>query len=1005
MIEDNSNTIDPEIDETDIDNEVVAEGEVVETADSEAEETVETSETDSAASNVATSQTSSNPDMPVIGSIVETMYGKMKTISITQEMEKSYLDYAMSVIVSRALPDVRDGLKPVHRRILYSMYKAGIHHSSGYKKSARIVGDVLGRYHPHGDAPVYMALVRLAQEFSMRYQLIDGQGNFGSIDGDSPAAMRYTEARLAKISQELLLDLNKDTVPFVDNFDGSLQEPTVLPGKLPNLLLMGSEGIAVGMATKIPPHNLTEVCQAIIATIKAGKAAAIEQKEPTDQAQGVTDPNATVATDTDTKTKASKKAATDASGEPSLTAAIDEVLATDSRVLAGEFTTDISFDDIMTYINGPDFPTAGIIYDFKTIKEAYQTGKGKVVIRAKASIEEGKKGAQIIITELPYQVNKARLLMKIADLVRDKKIMGIRDLNDDSDRKGLQITVDLKRDAMPKVVLNKLFKYTELQTSFSVNMVALNSEGTPQLMNIKQILREYIAHRQLMVVKRSQFELAEARDRAHILEGLLIALNNLDDVIETIRRSPDTDAARQALIAKFGLSEVQATAILEMQLKRLAALERQKIEDEFKTIKETITKLLTLLGSPQRILDVVVNETQELITNYGDKRRTKLVKGKIGEFSEEDLIANEAAVITLTETGYIKRLSPSAFRSQARGGKGSTGMKMREEDAVKSLFIAQTHDTLLLFTNQGRVFKMRAFDVADTSKQAKGTAIVNLVNLKPEETVQAVLILDEEADKEKFITLATRDGLIKKTPVKLYQNIRQNGIVAITLNTNDKLVWGKLTSGNDDVMLITYEGKCIRFSEEEVKSSNRDTKGVKGITLRKGDYVIGVEVFNVNDEALTDNKKSTFKQLLVVTEKGLGKRTQLTEYPIQKRSGMGVKVAEITTRTGNVTAAKMVTHEHEEMVITTTDGQTIKLPITKQSIPVLTRPTQGVILMRLKGENRVAAVALTWKEQIAPENGVSGGAPQESSVENGDDEDETADDSETEVETTTETNE
>lgn len=891
----------------------------------------------------------------LIGSIDHGRFGRIKNISITSEMEKSYLDYAMSVIVSRALPDVRDGLKPVHRRILYSMYRSGIHHSSSYKKSARIVGDVLGRYHPHGDSSVYMALVRLAQDFSMRYPLIDGQGNFGSVDGDSPAAMRYTEARLAKISQELLADIDKKTVDFTDNFDGSMKEPLVLPGRLPNLLLMGSEGIAVGMATKIPPHNLTEICNAIIAMIKQGKAVKHQTISSDEATQAAADKSAKEASENTSE-------ATSAAIDPTLTARIDAVLAQEPKTIAGSFESDITVEEIMTHVQGPDFPTAGIMYDFKAIKEAYHTGRGSIVVRAKTTIEETKKGFQIIVTELPYQVNKAKLIMKIADLVRDKKIEGIRDLNDDSDRKGMTITIDLKRDAIPKVVLNKLFKYTELQSSFSLNMVALNSDGTPQLMNIKHILKEYVQHRQLVIVRRSQFELSEARDRAHILEGLIIALNNLDDVIETIRRSPDTDAARQALMTKFGLSEIQATAILDMQLKRLAALERQKIEDEYKAIKQTINKLLKLLSSQAAILEVVSQETADLIAQYGDERRTKLVKSKVGEFSEEDLVPSETAVITLTETGYIKRLNPSAFRSQSRGGKGTTGMKMRDEDVVKTLISANTHDTVLLFTNQGRVFKLRVYEVPESSRQAKGTAIVNLINLKAEETVQALLTVDEAADKDKFITLATRDGLIKKTAVNLYQNIRQNGIVAITLNDGDHLVWGKVTSGTDHIMLITYEGKSIRFTEEEVKSSARDTKGVKGITLRKGDYVVGVESFNINDAELKDKKHLTFKQLLVVTEKGLGKRTELTQYPLQKRSGMGVKVSEITTRTGNIASARMVTHEHEEMVMTTNDGQTIKLPISPASIPVLTRATQGVILMRLKTGHKVVAVALTLKE-------------------------------------------
>ncbi|MDQ5950728.1 MAG: gyrase subunit [Patescibacteria group bacterium] len=873
-------------------------------------------------------------DVAMIGTTQESKYGKMKYISIVGEMRKSYLDYAMSVIVARALPDVRDGMKPVHRRILYSMYKSGMHHTSAYKKCARIVGDVLGRYHPHGDAPVYGALVRLAQDFSMRYPLIDGQGNFGSVDGDSAAAMRYTEARLAKISSELLADLDKNTVPFTDNFDGSMKEPTVLPGKLPNLLLMGSEGIAVGMATKIPPHNLVEVSNAIISLLGKGGSDRI-----------FTVPSA----------EEYKKVA--AKDEIALqNKLIDELLAADAKDLAGSFTTESTIDDIMEIMQGPDFPTGGIMYDFNQIKEAYRTGKGRVVVRGKAKIEEGKKGGfQIIITELPYQVNKARLLMKIADLVRDKKIEGIRDLNDDSDRTGMQITVDLKRDARPKVVLNKLFKYSELQSTFPINMVALTSEGSPQLLNIRQILMEYISHRQIVIVKRSQYELVEARNRAHILEGLLIALQNLDEVIETIRRAADTDEARMSLMEKFKLSEIQATAILEMQLKRLAALERQKIEDEYKELQEKIKTYITLLLDPKALLGVIKKEIEELISIYGDERKTKLVKGKIGEFSEEDLVPNDATVITLTATGYVKRLSPASFRAQTRGGVGTIGLKMKTEDNVQSLITAQTHDTLLLFTNQGRVFKLKAYEIPEVSRQAKGTAIVNLVNLKPEETVQSILAVDENADQDKFISLATKQGLIKKTAVKLYQNIRQNGIIAIMLNNDDELVWGQVTSGKDDIMLITHEGKCIRFTEEEVKSSQRDTKGVKGITLRGGDYVVGVESIS-EEEAKGDSH-----QLLVITEKGMGKRTLFDQYPVQKRSGMGVKVSDVTKRTGMIAAARKVTGEHKDVVISSQQGQTIKLPLTKNSIPLLTRPTQGVILMRLKGDDKVVAVALTYE--------------------------------------------
>lgn len=888
-----------------------------------------------------------------IGTIEDTRYGKTKFISISEEMRKSYLDYAMSVIVSRALPDVRDGMKPVHRRILYSMYKSGIHHSSAYKKSARIVGDVLGKYHPHGDSSVYGALVRLAQDFSMRYPLVDGQGNFGSVDGDSPAAMRYTEARLAKITGELMADLDKNTVSFIDNFDGSLKEPTVLPAKLPNLLLMGSEGIAVGMATKIPPHNLTEVCNAILSMIDHGTAT----HEPLKQAiagEGEAKPELTDDEKArDILAKTGDKLPTDMKERNIL---IDTIAAADPKWLAGDFETQDGIDQIMEHIKGPDFPTGAIMYDFKTILEGYRTGKGRVVMRGRAKIVESKKGGyQILIDEIPYQVNKARLIMQIADLVRDKKIEGIRDLNDDSDRTGMQITIELKRDAIPKVVLNKLFKYSELQTSFPMNMVALTSDGAPQLLNIRQILMEYVGHRQIVIIRRSQQELLSARDHAHILEGLLIALNHLDEVIEVIRKSPDSEVAKARLMEKFALSDPQATAILEMQLKRLAALERQKIEDEYNEIQKKIDGFLKLLSRPQAVLDVIKTEVQELIVLYGDERRTKLVIGKAGEFSDEDLVANEQVVITLTATGYVKRMTPATFRSQSRGGKGSSGLKMKVEDMVHTIVTANTHDTLLVFTNMGRVFKMRAFEIPEASRQAKGTAMVNLLNLKPNESAQSILAVNEKDDREKFITLTTRKGLIKKTAVKLFDNIRQNGIIAISLNSDDELVWGKLTSGSDDILLISQQGKCIRFSEEEVKPSNRDTKGVKGITLRANDRVIGVESLTKADN--TDPEK----QLLVITQNGMGKRTLLNEYPKQQRSGLGVKVSEISKKTGTIAEASIVTGDHKDLVISTRDGQTIRLAITKKSVPLLSRATQGVILMRLNGDDTVVAVALTFE--------------------------------------------
>jgi DNA gyrase subunit A len=612
-----------------------------------------------------------------------------------------------------------------------------------------------------------------------------------------------------------------------------------------------------------------------------------------------------------------------------------------------------------------------VIYDWPEIMNAYATGRGRVVMRGVAEIEENKSGKyQIIITQLPYQVNKAKLVAKIAYLVREKKLVGISDLRDESDRSGLRVVVDLKRDAKPKAVLNNLYKYTELQSSFPINMVALNSEGTPQLMSIRTVLVEYIRHRQLVVVRRTQFELKAARDRAHILEGLLIALNHLDDVIQTIRESPDSDVARERLMTRFKLTEVQAVAILDMQLRRLAALERQKIEDEYKTLVELMQGLCALLSSPVAILKKIADEVSELQTTYGDKRKTKLIKGKVGELSEEDLIPNEETVITLTETGYIKRQRPDALRTQNRGGMGATGITTRDEDAVKSILTADTHDTLLFFTNFGRTFKLKVYEIQESSRQAKGTAVVNLINLRPDETVQSLLLLNEKEDAEKFITLATRNGLVKKTAVKLYENIRQNGIIAITLKDNDELVWGKITSGSDDLMLITRSGKSIRFSEKEVKSSARDTQGVKGIELKSDDRVIGVEAF-APSLAEKGGSKGQFHQLLIVTERGIGKRTELSQYPMQKRAGQGVKVAEVTAKTGQVIAAMMVTHDNDEVVMTTLSGQMIKLPLEAKSIPVLTRATQGVILMRPKGDDKLVSVALTWNSAVVAAVGES----------------------------------
>lgn len=853
---------------------------------------------------------------------VNTDYGLILKKPIIDEMRKSYLDYAMSVIVSRALPDVRDGLKPVHRRILFAMQQMGIRWNTSYKKSARVVGEVLGKFHPHGDSAVYDAMVRLAQDFSMRYPLVDGQGNFGSVDGDTAAAMRYTEVRMAKITEELLADIEKETVPFEDTFDGSQQEPSVLPARLPNLLLMGAEGIAVGMATKIPPHNLREVAAAVQTVIAKGSSVVGTEHKLADN---------------------------------------EDPQDVEAARLSGHFTSEATIDDITEHIQGPDFPTAGYIYDWNAIKEAYATGRGRITMRGKAEIIEKGKGHQIIITEIPYQVNKAKLITKMADLVKNKKIEGISDIRDESDRAGMTIAIDLKRGSRPKSILNQLFKYTELQSNFSMNMVALNSEGTPQLMTVRQVLMEFVRHRQLVTVRRHQFELKGLRERAHILEGLLKALDILDEVIATIRGSADSDSARNALMKNFDFSERQAVAILDMQLRKLAALERQKLQDEYTQIKARIDEIIDLLTHPAKILGIIANETKELAEQFGDDRRTKLVKGKVGEISEEDLVPNEPTIVTYTESGYIKRLSPDTYRVQRRGGKGVVGMKTKEDDAIKEIIFTQTHDTILLFTNTGRVFSTKVYEIPEASRQAKGTALVNVVNLVDGEYIQSILNLPAttQADATSFVIFATRHGKVKKTPLSDFRNIRSNGIIAIVLRKEDEVVFTKLTQGQDHLMLVTHDGKSIRFPEEEVKSSARDTQGVTGIKLSKDDVVVGGQAFpaDPSQSKSTDKRRKNYHHILVVTESGLGKRTDLGEYPVQKRSGQGVKVSALTGKTGKIAAALIVTQEHEDLILTTKEAQVIKLPI--KNIPVLKRPTQGVILMRLPKQDSIVAAAAT----------------------------------------------
>ena len=864
--------------------------------------------------------------------------GTIRPVEITEEMERNYLDYAMSVIVSRALPDIRDGLKPVHRRILYAMQQMGLSHTSKHTKSAKVVGEVLGKFHPHGDAAVYDALVRLAQEFSMRYPLINGQGNFGSVDGDPPAAMRYTEVKLSAICAEMLFDIEKETVEFVENFDATLKEPVYLPARLPNLLLMGSDGIAVGMATKIPPHNLTEVVDAAVFLIgksKVEKEIVEENTEREEEGQykGRFDPRRPL-----------------------------------PKVAKVSITSEAEVMDLTEYIKGPDFPTGGAVYDEAQIKEVYASGRGKIDVRGVAEIVENTKGkTQIVITELPYQVNKATLVEKIADLVKEKKLEGIADLRDESDREGLRVVLDLKREARPKAILNNLYSHTQLQTSFPANFVAL-VDGTPQTVNLKQILSEYVLHRQDVVTKRSLFELKQARFRAHVLEGLKIALDNLDAVIKTIRESNDVDAAREALMRKFDLTEIQANAILEMQLRRLAALERQKIEDEYSTVEETVDYLENLLAHPEKVLVVVKGEIEHLKERYADKRRTKVYKQPLKGFSEEDLVPNEEVIITRTESGYIKRVGRDTYRIQRRGGKGVTGMETKEEDEVTQLITADTHDMLYFFTNKGRVFSTRVWEVPEGSRQSKGKALVNFINLAAEEQGVAMLTLPKESAKlgEGYLMMATKQGIVKKTPLSEFANIRANGLIAIGLKKGDDLVWVRLTSGGDHVMLVSHEGKSIRFSEKDARSMGRSAQGVIGMRMRKGDFVVGMEVFSPKLDKPVDKRRKVFRDILVVMEKGLGKRTEIGEFPIQKRGGMGVKVANVTNKTGKITTAKMVDNNTEQVVMTSKSAQVIKLPL--KNIPTLTRDTQGVILMRFSDRNDAVA-AVTTLEKNEDEEG------------------------------------
>ncbi len=811
--------------------------------------------------------------------------GKIQPAPIIEEMQRSYLDYAMSVIVSRALPDVRDGLKPVQRRIIFAMHEQGLHHTARYQKSAAVVGEVLKNLHPHGDAPVYEAMVRMAQNFSLRYMLIDGQGNYGSIDGDSPAAMRYTEARLSAIADELLRDISKNTVDFIPNYSGTVQEPTLLPSVIPNLLLNGASGIAVGMATQIPPHNLGEVCDALIYMIEH--------------------PDATV-------------------------------------------------ENLIQFVKGPDFPTGASIYDQSEILAAYATGKGRIVMRAKAEIDETPAGKmQIIVSELPYQVNKATLIARIADMVKDKKLEGIADLRDESDRKQMvRIVFDLKRDAKPQSLLNNLYKSTAMQSVFNVNLVGL-VDGVPHLLTLKQILSEFIKHRQTVVRKRSEFELAEAKAREHILEGLKIAVDAIDAVIETIKKSKDADAAKVNLMTKFKLTEIQAVAILDMQLRRLAALERQKIEDELKMVRETITYLEDLLAHPEKILQVIKDELVKIKEKYADDRRTRVYKQKIGEFSEEDLVPNEVTIVTITDGGYIKRQAPMSFRTQQRGGKGVMGISTKETDAVSHIFYTQTHDSLLFFTDKGRVFQIKVWDIPETQRAAKGQAIVNLINVEQGEKVTAVLTRREKGEAAKYFFMCTGRGTVKKTALEEYANIRKNGLVAIKLDSGDILGWVCPTSGENDVIIVSKKGKSIRFSEKGARGTHRDTSGVRGIRLGKDDQVVSLNIVGKVEG-----------ELLVVMENGLGKKTATTGWSRQGRGGQGVKAAQITAKTGEIVTAQVIDKSMDTLVLTSTRGQLIKMSL--KEVPTLQRQTQGVILMRTRpGEKVAAATVVSSGEKTA----------------------------------------
>lgn len=854
--------------------------------------------------------------------------GKLEHIDISSEAKKAYLDYAMSVIVSRALPDIRDGLKPVHRRILHAMNEMNLYPTAKYAKSAKIVGETMGKYHPHGDMAIYDSLVRLAQDFSMRYPLVDGQGNFGSMDGDSAAAMRYTEAKLMPLAMEMLLDIDKETVDFTDNFDGTMKEPVYLPAKVPNLLLMGSEGIAVGMATKIPPHNLGEVIDAVIHTISKTTYRKEDLKKLETEAIE------------EQKADEKKEPATPLTGE-----------SLESKLT--RLSSSVEVDELLNFVKGPDFPTGGVIYDINEIKNVYRTGRGRILIRGVANIEEiGQGKSAIIITEIPYQVNKASLVAKIAELAKLKKLDGITDLRDESDRRGIRVVVELKRDVTPKKILNNLFKLTSLQTTFPANFVAL-VDGVPKTVNLKIMLDEYIKHRFAVVTRRSEFELAQAKARLHILDGLIIAVKNIDEVVQIIRSSKNTDEARTRLMERFKLSEIQANAILDMQLRRLSALEVEKLENEWKEVKSLIDYLEGLLADPLKLLGVVKDELLEIKEKYQDARRTKVIKSKVDEFSEEDLIQNESTVITITTTGYIKRQSVTSFKTQARGGKGVMGMKTKEEDSIQHISFAETHDHILFFTNLGKVYATRVFEIAEGSRVAKGQAIVNVIDVSSGEKIESILTYSPKQDLSgKFVFLATKNGTVKKTALSDFSNIRRNGIIAIKLDKNDQLTWVRLSSGNDDVVLVTKKAKIISFKEEQVRATGRSSSGVRGIKISSDDEVVSMDLVEGGDRDA---------ELLVIAENGLGKRTKVSAVRNQNRGGQGVRIANLSAKTGDLIFSSVVPDSSTEVIITSKKGQVVRIPL--KSVPVQSRNAQGVILMRFTDKaETVGSAALVTEE-------------------------------------------